>query len=228
MLIFIDNKAPNEAKQELARLGEVVNFQTRGICYEAISGHPDIFLYQHPAGLIIAPNTPEKYKHILQEHGVDYLEGESPVGAKYPFTAHYNALYTPFGVLHNHDICDPVIQQTHHTLLNCKQGYVRCNTILLGDRFFTSDRGIGKALTIQKRRFYDVDPQGIELQGYSSGFFGGCTGVYNQRVYICGAINRIKDYPVLVDAIHAEGFEIIELYNGPIVDVGCIFFLYTK
>lgn len=227
MLIFIDNRAPNEAKQELARLGEVVNFQTRDICYEAISGHPDIFLYQHPGGLIIAPNTPEEYQLLLQQKGVAYSLGKSAVGEKYPFSAYYNALYTPFGVLHNHNICDPAIQQTHPDRLNCRQGYVRCNTIFLGNSFFTSDRGIEKLLTQCAESIIYVDPQDIVLQGYSSGFFGGSVGVWSNKVYVCGRINRIKDYSLLVDAIYAEGFEIVELYDGPVVDVGGIFFIPT-
>jgi len=226
MLILIDDRAPDEAKQQLALLGKVIPFATKGICYEAVSGHPDIFFFQHPGGLIVAPNTPEEYQSVLRDHGVSFVQGTRSVGNFYPYTAHYNAIFTHKGVLHNQSICDPALLEAGSGIIHCRQGYVRCNTILIGDIYYTSDRGIGKVL---QNEFFDicyVDPHQIVLKGFKHGFFGGCCGVLNQKVFICGELSSLNDGETLKQSITRSGFEIVELCKGPLVDVGGIFFIH--
>jgi len=111
MLILCDSKMPEEAKSKLSAYGEVVEFATEGITYKAISGHPDIFFCPSPAGLVVAPNLPEKYFKILKQKGVKYMTGLSPVGQKYPESARYNAMFAGKLLIHNPDISDPSIQE---------------------------------------------------------------------------------------------------------------------
>ena len=66
MLILLTAKCPKLQKKNWQPYGEIVEFATEGITYEAISGHPDIFFCPTPAGLIVAPNLPEKYFKILE------------------------------------------------------------------------------------------------------------------------------------------------------------------
>jgi hypothetical protein len=228
MLIFIDRKAPEKAKINLRKMGEVIDFETSGICYEAISGHPDIFFFQHPEGLIIAPNTPEKYKSILNQNGIAYNEGELSVGTEYPQTAHYNALFTKYGILHNNHLSDPAIKGLYAIPLHCKQGYVRCTTIQIADMFVTSDQGIGKLLRKHFLEVHYIDPQKIILQGFRNGFIGGCCGVWEKSLYLCGSFRSISNNSNLINLIHQKGYNIVDLYDGPMIDVGGIFFISPK
>lgn len=228
MLIFIDSKAPEKSKKNLRKSGEVIEFNTSGICYDAISGHPDVFFFQHPSGLIIAPNTPKKYKDILSQNGIEFVEGKLPVGKVYPETAHYNALFTTYGILHNSNLSDPTIIGLKAKLLNCKQGYVRCNTIQVGDMFLTSDRGIENLLTIHSIEVYYVEPQYIVLQGFRNGFIGGCCGIWEKNLYFCGSLQSIPNKDNIIARIHSEGYTIVELNEGPLIDVGGVFFFRPK
>jgi hypothetical protein len=227
MLIFIDERAPEKAKRQLSVFGDVIPFATKGICYDAVSGHPDIFIFQHREGLILAPNTPEKYKTILRSNGVGFVEGNKPVGSNYPYTAHYNALFTERGVLHNKNICELTIVEACYGIVHCRQGYVRCNTIKIGDVYYTSDRGIEKVLQKGLFKTCYVDSQKIILQGFDHGFFGGCCGVSEQSVFICGEVLSLKDGEMLKQKITGSGFQIVELCKGPMIDVGGIFFIKT-
>ena len=65
MFIIADNRIPPQAKEKLSEYGEIINFSTKGITYEAISGHPDIFFCQVNNKLIVAPNLPDLYKNTL-------------------------------------------------------------------------------------------------------------------------------------------------------------------
>ncbi len=225
MLILLDYRAPEKARKKLQDIGEVVSFKTEGICYDAVSGHPDIFLFQHPCGCIMAPNIPEFYKKTLLRHSPSLTEGSLPVGISYPQTAHYNALYTENGVLHNKKFSDPeLLKFSSSGFINCQQGYVRCTTIQIGSTFFTSDKGIERTLLAKAMTVFYIDPQNIVLQGVNNGFFGGCCGVWEKNIYFCGALKYFQNHHYLVTAIENQGFNIIELYNGPIIDVGSILF----
>lgn len=228
MLILVDKKAPEAAKASLQNEGEVVEFSTTGICYEAISGHPDIFFFQHPKGLVVAPNTPVKYVNIMKDKGVSFTMGHLPVGSHYPHTAHYNALYTHRGILHNAGITDPKVKICHQNILQCKQGYVRCNAIEVGRWLLTSDKGIEHTMLKESRDVLYVSPQYIVLQGFKNGFLGGCCGIHQKKVYFCGSIDNIPQFDIIEKIIRDEGGEVIELYEGPLQDVGTILFLNTR
>ena len=141
MLILCDSKMPEMAKTKLAAYGEIVEFATEGITYEAISGHPDIFFCPTSAGLIVAPNLPEKYFKILNAKCINYTIGYLPVGIQYPDSARYNTLVTKKFIVQNDAISDATIlkQNPNHEIINVRQGYVRCNLLALpNDSFITS------------------------------------------------------------------------------------------
>lgn len=225
MYILLDSRAPDQARKKLSSVGNVIDFETRGICYDAISGHPDIFLFQHPGGYVVAPNMPDRYKEIFVEQSLPFTEGSVSVGKSYPQTAHYNALYTSEGILHNNNISAPEVKSTSSGFIHCQQGYIRCTTIQIGSTFFTSDKGIERTLLAKSLKVFFVDPQNIVLQGFKNGFFGGCCGIWEKNVYFCGTLKGYHFSKSLLSAIESEGFTIIELYNGPLVDVGGIFFI---
>lgn len=225
MLIIIDKKAPEAAKERLQEVGEVVEFSTSGICYEAISGHPDIFFFQHPGGLVVAPNTPDRYINLLRERGISFEKGDLPVGKQYPETAHYNALYTHNGILHNIYVTDNNVKKWHKKMIHCKQAYARCNAIEIGNWLITSDKGIERTLLNESRKVLYVSPQNIVLQGFENGFLGGCCGMEQKKIYFCGSIGNLPQSNEIKTTISGEGWEITELFDGPLHDVGSILFL---
>ncbi len=228
MLIFIDRKAPAVARQALSHWGEVVVFDAPGIAYDAVSGHPDVFIFQYPGGLIVAPNIPARYLEILDRHNIAYQKGIMPVGAKYPATAIYNALYTPYGVLHNAKVSDDLIKEKATKFIHCRQAYTRCTTFLAGELFLTSDRGIEHTLLQQSLNVQFVHPQNIVLQGFKCGFIGGTCGLWQKKVYFCGSLYGLQHAELIREQLHHNGFEIIELYQGPLMDVGGILFIQEK
>lgn len=228
MLILCDSKMPAEAKVKLSAFGEIVEFATGGITYEAISGHPDIFFCPTPAGLIVAPNLPGKYLEILKQHEIKYVLGQSDVGFKYPETARYNSLVTDRIIIQNETISDNSICNLNPDLeiINVKQGYVRCNLLALPNHtFITSDRGIEKSLRNSSLEVLFVDPSSVKLEGFDHGFFGGVCGLRENILFVCGSLKYFKENALIESFISQAGVSIIELYDGQLVDVGTIIFL---
>jgi hypothetical protein len=230
MLILIDRKMPAVSKEKLQEYGKIVEFATEDITYEAISGHPDIFFCPSPSGLIVAPNLPEKYISKLKENKIRFSFGKLPVGKAYPESARYNSLITDTRIIHHPEISDAGILRLNSEKkpIHVKQGYVRCNLIALpNDSFITSDPGIKKSLQSHHLKVLFVNSSNIALDGFDHGFFGGACGIHNNTLFICGSLGFLKEKEEIKSFTEQAGMQILELYDGPLLDVGTILFLET-
>jgi hypothetical protein len=237
MLIIIDRKISAEAKKTLAAYGDLLELATEGITYAAISGHPDIFFCQSPDKLIVAPNLPKQHFDMLNNHRIDFIIGEFPVGPEYPSSARYNAVATSNYLIHNFRHTDFMITRTLQDLtpVHVDQGYCRCNLLALkDDHFITSDAGIFKALKglhppaggwSPEGRYLLVSPEEILLEGFPHGFFGGCCGVWEDKVFVNGSLNFFPEGGKVRNYLDQLGYEIIELNDGPLMDCGSIIFV---
>jgi hypothetical protein len=254
MLIIVDKRMPDEAKQNLKKYGELIEFASSGITYEAISGHPDIFFCKTPSGIIAAPNTPREYLEIFTDNRITFKLGNLPVGKSYPETAHYNAVVTNSYLIHNLLFTDPVIkalccQEDPLTFnpacrneilplkvvdclhsgrlepLSLSQGYSRCNLLeIREDQFITSDKGIEKTLLSRGIKVKFISPEGILLPGFEHGFLGGCCGINEGRVFVTGSLRYLKEGVELRAIFNRAGLEIVQLNSGPLFDAGSILF----
>jgi hypothetical protein len=228
MLILIDQRMLPAAKEKLSSFGELLEIKTVGQVYPAISGHPDIFVCQGPGTLIVAPNFPEHLLWKIKEQNIDVITGEFPAGNEYPATARYNAVVTDKYLIHNFRHTDFSITRAFddHTPVHVDQGYCRCNLLWLKeDVFITSDEGIYKVLKRFTGNLLYVRPDEILLQGFPHGFFGGCCGVWDDKVFINGNLKYYQDGGLVAGFVKNLGYRIIELYDGPLLDVGGILLL---
>jgi hypothetical protein len=228
MNILTDERIPSNAKKSLADYGEIIPFSTEGITYPAISCHPDIFFCKMNDGLILAPNVPEKFKNIFVKNDISFLEGELPVGEKYPDTAKYNATCNSKYLIHNFRYTDSVISNHAEELdlIHSGQGYTRCNLLALkDDHFITSDAGIARVLSGYGLKNLYVDPSDILLPGMKHGFFGGACGINENKVFILGRLDKFKEGDKIRNFLEDLDYKIIQLYDGPLFDGGSILFL---
>ena len=227
MLIIVNKNVPEAAIKKLGEFGEVVPFSTRGIVYDAVSGHPDVF-FAPPGDLtLVAPNLPEKYKSLLSRYGVSFAEGSLPVGSRYPATARYNAVVTGKYFVHNLKISDPqlIAMAQNKIPVHVTQGYTRCNLIAVDEnRWITSDRGIYKTLNAKGGEVLFVRPQGIVLPGFQHGFIGGTCGIADNKLFLLGSLKYHTDGEKIRNFVKKTNLQIIELYSGPLFDGGSILF----
>ena len=228
MWIIADKKIPAEAKKKLHSYGHLMELETNGITYPAISGHPDIFFTQVDNQLVVAPNLPGKFIEALQIHKIQFIFGERPVGEKYPETAGYNAVVTSEFLIHNSALTDPVIRNLclNKTPVHVNQGYTRCNLLFLDDgHAITSDEGIYNALDANRIETLFVQPVGIALPGYSHGFFGGCCGMYGNRLFTIGNPDYFSGGNKIRQLACRLNIEIVELCDSPLFDGGGVIFI---
>lgn len=225
MKIIVNKDIPKEATDCLRQYGDVITLSSSGITYPEISGHPDIFMCEVDDKLIIAPNTPSKFKDKLVSENITIIEGTSLVGRSYPKTANYNAVVTDKYLIHNLDVTDTTIRKlcAGKKAIHVKQAYTRCNLLPLNnDGFITSDSGIHSTLVKNNLDALFVDPKQILLPGFSSGFFGGACGVISNQIFIIGGLSNLMDGNKVKDFLQNRYYEIVELYSGPLFDGGSI------
>lgn len=230
MIQFITNKTiPNSVLENLSTYGQLILLETKEIVYPAISNHPDIFCCLVDEKLIVAPNLPETIKQQLADSGINFREGIKKLEDKYPNTAIYNVVVTDSFLIGNQNVMDESLLDLASTrkFIQVNQAYTRCNLLPLpGERFITSDGGIYKQLKNNNLDVLFVNPEGIVLKGFKNGFFGGCCGVYGNTVFIAGSLNNF------LEGENVRGFlsdmKIVELYNGPLLDVGSILIIGHK
>ena len=228
MLIIIDARIPNEAKETLAEIGTVFELSSKDIVYESIKGHPDIFLFQMTDLVIIAPNAPSDLKDILKKERIPFLVGKSKIAKAYPNTVFYNAVNTRDYIIHKKGFTDSCIlhQNRKKPFIDVSQAYTRCNLLSLPDgSFITSDKGIESSLLKNNLEVHCFSPEGILLEAQKHGFIGGCMGIYKSTVYLLGHLGFYHDGERLDKLLQSKGLTIVELYNGPLFDAGSIFFL---
>jgi hypothetical protein len=227
MLIILDKKVPAEAKEMLAASGTILELETEGIVYPAISGHPDIFICQIPQTLIISPSLPEKYLKVIEDHKIQFIRGNQASSIQHPASVHYNAAVSAHYLVHRLEYTDPAILENCHMLkkILVKQGYTRCNLVILkGDHYITSDKGIHRNLQRSGLTGIFVSPEGILLPGFPNGFIGGTMGVHNDTVYIIGSLSKYPEGSTVRKFLEDLEYRIVELYDGPLVDGGGILF----
>ena len=227
MLILADARFPERVLRSLESYGQVLPFTSQGIVYEAIAGHPDIFLCQVPGGVVAAPNTPAPIMQAIEASGTKVWMGKNPLGQAYPGSARYNAFMGRDCLVHHGGITDEGIKEHCQGLeqIEVRQGYARCNITEAGELFLTSDRGIEKALQRSGREVMFVDPSPIVLPGQTHGFLGGCTGVRGRQLFLAGSLRHLPEGKKLRKVLGEREVEIIELYDGPLWDGGSILFL---
>ena len=228
MLILVDKRIPESAKNKLSGYGSLIELESQNVVYDAISGHPDIFICQFGDKIIFSPNAPHTFVDLVCNNNFDRVYGDLPLGKKYPETARYNAVITEKFLIHNMKYTDEIITKTFPDRINLhtSQAYTRCNLIPLNDNnFITSDKGIERELLRYAVNVLYVAPNAIILKGHDYGFFGGCCGVNKNTLFIIGSLQYLKDGKEVKEFVTKTGFSIIELYDGPLFDGGGIFFI---
>jgi len=228
MLIIIDAHLPDKVVENLRPFGNVFQLQSKDLVYDSISGHPDIFIFQMEKLVIIAPNAPQDMIDALKTHRIPFLKGKEKLGPKFPNTALYNAVTTNDFLIHRENHSTKCIHRLNETkkFIRVSQAYTRCNLLALPDgSFITSDLGIVKALQEEGIETHYFSSNDVILNGHDHGFLPGALGVFNQQVFILGSLEHFSEGERLTALLESKSLKIIELYKGPILDGGGIFFL---
>ena len=109
-----------------------------------------------------------------------------------------------------------------YRLINVNQGYAACSTLALNGGAITSDISTHNALLKEGINSLLISTNGINLPGYNCGFFGGATGVYDDKIYVFGSLKSLPDNEKIFNFISELNYKVVEILPEEVYDFGGI------
>ena len=223
-IAVVDPRMPAAAKKKLKKLNYyVAEVNLNRKLQRPVAGHVDMMLFRCGDKIIYEPGL-ENIADLLRSNGHNCVKGERILSTVYPKNIIYNACCINGTVIRYKGRVEKNIKVlgVKHILVN--QGYAKCLIVPVDKRrIITSDRGIKEAWEKNGGKALLIRPGNIKLPGYKTGFIGGASGINDKSVLFAGRLNTHPDGQVIRDFIKRSGKGVIELYDGPLYDVGTIY-----
>ena len=213
--VLVDKNIHKSSTEFLSGLGfEIIQTGSIAAINNSTSTHPDMqFLKLDKSKAVVCDELFDYYTDKLNDFK---LLSFNKVGDRYPFDCLLNTV-----LLKNNSIMTNLQSEylSDYGILNqiiVKQGYVKCNVCVLNQNaVITSDSGIAKALNNYGYRVYLLPCDQIKLDGYKNGFWGGCSGLLDERtLYFNGDITKLDCFFELKSILQKEKIE--PFYNSEI------------
>lgn len=161
---------------------------------------------------------------ILQNKGLNVIETEKSLKKSYPDNVILNAVYIENKLYCKKSALDNSVKKycnkNNIEIINVNQGYTKCSTAVLKDKFITADKGIFKALTDNGVEGLLINSGSISLPGCDYGFIGGCCFENNGTVYFTGSLSNYPDGDTIKRFIKKQNLDIKSLTNNELYDIG--------
>ena len=224
-IAVLDPRMPRAAKERLKKLNyHVAEVPLHKKLQNPIRGHVDMMLFASFLSVqprIVYEPCLENIAALLRQNGYRCLKGSPIRSSKYPKNIIYNACSIDGSIIHYRGNIEKNIKMLKVKHLPVNQGYAKCSIVPVNKKsIVTSDKGIRDAWERSGGKALLIRPGHVKLPGYKSGFIGGATGVTKERVFFVGRLAFHPDAQAIQDFINKAGKNIIELYDGPLYDVG--------
>lgn len=182
ILILVSEEADNVLKENLKKIGKVIEVSASPVLYRGEACHPDMRICKiSDSYCIVSPDLDKKILDALDEYGIKFDVGQTILAQKYPENIAYNVSVGEKIYFHNIDFTDRTLKAKLESEgkrgLKVKQGYSGCSSVFCGDVLVTSDMGVYKKAVAEKlSAILFKDPHSIILNGFDHGFIGGCCG----------------------------------------------------
>ncbi len=190
-----------------------------------VSFHPDMQFCKIGGTLLASRGNPLIPR--IKALGVDVNETEASPQSEYPKDVICNAFAVGENLFaHMRSIDGNIVkaaENNHLKLIDVKQGYAACSTLILNSSsIISADEGIC-AKAIQKNiECLMISAGGIILDGYNTGFIGGCAAQLGKTVYFTGKLNSHRDGRAIREFISRRWLNITEITDNALHDIGGI------
>ena len=225
--VIVAENFPEKSLKILKEYGKIVRTKSNKNLMKGLDTHPDILLHPLPSGeLVVDMDNFEYYKKIFPDKKI--LPSHSSLSKKYPKDVPLNAFTFKNYFIHNLKFTDQVLldyyKNSAYELINIKQGYGKCSSLVTSDFIITSDGGIYESLK-DFIPIYKIKHGEIRLQNFNYGFIGGASGVYGKKIFFTGDLSHHSSYEEILKIIKKYDYEIEILSKYPIEDFGSIYFI---
>lgn len=211
--LYISKEANKILTDYLEGQGHVLErVSSEGIVDPAISCHPDVFLCKMGVG----------------DDAPLFSAAPGDLGRDYPQDCAFNAACTGKYFIHNLSATNKGLLQAARemgmTLVDVRQGYTKCSTVIVDETsIITYDQGIARACgQYSDLEVLLISPGFVRLDGYDTGFIGGCSGRVGQEVIFNGDLFAHPDFSRILPFIESRGLTCRWFADYRLTDIGSI------
>ena len=225
--VIVAENFPEDSAEKLKKYGEIVRTRANKKLLRGIDTHTDILVHPLPSGeLVVDRENFEYYKNLFPDKKI--LPSHSILSEKYPKDIPLNAFTFKNYFIHNLKYTDKVLldyyKNSGYQMIDIKQGYTKCSSLVTNDFVITSDGGIYESLK-DFIPIYKINHGEIRLQNFNYGFIGGASGVLGKKIFFTGDFSHHSSYEEILKIIKKYNYEIEILSKDPIEDFGSIYFI---
>lgn len=225
--VIVAENFPEDSAEKLKSYGEVVRTRANKNLLKGLDTHLDILVHPLPNGdFVVDRDNLEYYKKFFPDKKV--IPSHSILEKEYPKDVPLNAFTFKNYFIHNLKFTDKVLldyyKNSAYEMINIKQGYGKCSSLVTEDFIITSDGGIYESL----RDFipiYKINHGEIKLQNFNYGFIGGASGVLGKKIFFTGDFSHHSSHEEILKIIKKYDYEIEFLSKDQIEDFGSIYFI---
>ena len=190
-----------------------------------VSTHADMLICYVESSMFIHKDYPLDMSAFANITRID-----EPISQKYPNDVLMNIAIVGKNVFANTNHASKTILEhlktNGYSICHISQGYAHCSTCIVSDNaIITADDIIAREAVRIGIDTLKISSGHVSLPPYEYGFIGGATGVTEDAVYFCGSLSYHPDGAKIQEFIKAHRKEVLELIDGPLMDVGGILFI---
>ena len=187
-----------------------------------VCSHPDMLIFRKGKTLVTFAGYYEKNRSLFDSlEGYEIITAPEKVGREYPDDILLNALSLADTLYCKAESISSTLSGMFSWVWNVKQGYTACSVCKVSDdAIITADKGIARAVEKNGVKVLLIRPGHVALEGYDTGFIGGASFTYGERVYFFGDIKSHPDGGAISDFIEENKKECVSLSRGTLHDYG--------
>lgn len=225
--VLVNKDIEKKSVEILKNYGKVVKTIENKNLLCGLKAHPDILVHVLPNGDVICDRENyDYYKNIFSDRNV--IPSERFLDKDYPGDIPLNCFSFKNYFIHNTKYTDKKIldfyKRKGYNIINVKQGYSKCSTLVTRDFLITEDAGIYKSLK-DTLPIYKIDSGQIKLRNFNYGFIGGSSGSIEKELFLTGDYKKHSSSNIIDDVVKKYKYKLTILSDKEIEDYGSILFV---
>lgn len=221
---FINENLPDPMVSALSEYGCCVRLPAFPKLSEPVLRHPDMLIAE-VGGRLIVHRHYIKGRKVLDALGIPYLLSEEEPELEYPRDIALNCFSAGGFFFANQNYVSRAAlyaaKETGFTPVHVKQGYAKCACVIAHDAVATADSGIYAAALRCGLPALKLNPGGIGIERYDTGFIGGACGLIDRDTLgFFGNVEEYGQYAALRSFFEPMGVWLLSLGGEALFDYG--------
>ena len=228
----VDHRMTDELQRKLLNYADrVLRLPPHPSLPKPVASHPDMLMWFHKDRVVTFADYAPLAKQTLDalsEIGYTVLLDQTPPKDKYPHDVPMNCATVGNKLIANTKFASRLVLGEGLEAVHTQQGYAKCATVTVSDNaIISADPSICQAAKSSGIHVLAIQQGHVHLEGYDTGFIGGCTGVTETEVLFTGDLTTHPDGQRISDFCAAHGKKAVSLSPSPLYDYGTVFFVQT-